>query len=223
MEIIILFGIINQSLLQMITLALLSILRYYAISFHRTFSGQRVILTYTLIYTVALSAFSIPIWRSDIPFTILPISVALIHFILQAAVVLANVMLLIYVRVIESENHVNNINIDCHKRAIKTILLLSISFISCASPSAVIVAIYAFLILKGEYDSSDDLKECMQLSYLLFTLYSGINSVIYICRCKNIVAYYKHIFMNYFGICRAYSSCSRVTEIGNREEMSTTL
>ena len=206
----------------MITLALLSILRYYVISINRNFSGQRVILTYILIYTVALSAFSIPIWRSDVPFTILPISVAIINFILQATVVVANVMLLIYVRAIENENDVNNINIDCHKRAIKTILLLSISFISCSSPSAIILAICAYLLLNGEYDSSDDLKECMQWSYLLFTLYSGINSVIYICRCKNIAAYYKHIIKNYFGVCAAYCSCNRITEIGNREEMSTT-
>ena len=56
-----------------------------------------------------------------------------------------------------------------------------------------------------------------------FTLYSGINSVIYIFRCKNIVAYYKTIIINYFGICIAHCSCNQFMEIRNKEKMFTAL
>ena len=219
MELIILFGIINQGLLQMITLAILSILRYYAISCQRNISGQRVILIYILIYTVSLSAYSIPIWRSDISFSILFTCVAIISVILQAAIVFANVRLLKYVKAVESENHVNNINIDFHKRAVKTILLLSISFISCTSPLSVTTSIYAYSLKNGEHDSSSVLNECMQLTFMLNTLYSGVNSVIYIFRSKNIVEYYNPIIKN----CIPYFSCNHITKTGNREEMSTEL
>ena len=198
-------------------------LRYYAISFQRTISGRRAILSYMLIYIVTLSTLSIAIWRTNLSISILFTCVAIINVILQAAVVIANMMLLKYVRTMESENHVSNINIDFHKRAIKTILLLSISFISCTSPASVITSIYAYSLQNEEHDSSYVLNGCMQSAFMLYTLYSGINSVIYIFRCKNIVAYYKRISMNYFCTCSPHSSCSRVTEIGNREEMSTAL
>ena len=223
MELIILFALINQGLLQLITLAILSILRYYAISCQRNISGQRVILTYILIYTLSLSAYCIPIWRSDISFSIVFTCVAIISIILQAAIVFANVLLLKYVRAVENENHVNNINVDFHKRAIKTILLLSISFICCTSPASVITSIYAYSLQNGPNYLYYVLNEGMQLTFLLNTLYSGVNSVIYIFRCKNIVEYCKYIIKNYFGICAAYCSRNRITEIANREEMSTVL
>ena len=118
MELIIFFGMINQGLLQMITLALLSFLWYYAISCQRTLWSAN----YILIYTVVVTIISITIWTSDLSIPILFVCFAIIGVILQAAVVFANLMLLKYVRAIESENFMNNINIDFHKRAIKTIL-----------------------------------------------------------------------------------------------------
>ena len=227
-ELVIFFGICNQCTLQMITLALLSVLRYYAISRQRNISGKRVILIYIILYTFAMCAFAIIIWKGDTlhPTLYMYISIfyAITNVILQVIIVSANVMLLKYVRAIKRENNVNNINIDYHKRAIKTILLLSISFISSTLPSAVNVCIYYYLLIIKENEKASAVKEGLQWTYMLFTLYSGINSVIYIFRTKTIVAYYKPIIMNYFVMCRAHCSCNHdLSEIRKREDISTAL
>ena len=223
MELITLFGIFNQCIFHMLTLALLSVLRYYPISCQRNISGKRVILIYIIIFGSAVCAFSIIIWVGDISFAILytysSIFFAILNVIIQVIVVSSNVMLLKYVRTIESENRVNNIHINNHKRAINTILILSISLTICATPSAVISSINAYILLNGENDSSGALKECMNWSYMLFTLYSGINSIIYIFRSKIIVEYYKPIIMNYFTVFRENCLCNRnLSEIRKREE-----
>ena len=227
MELITFFGICSQAVLQILTLVLMSVLRYYAISRQGNITGKRVMLTYIVLYTFSMCALSIIIWKGNKLHptfqTYFAIFFAVLNVIVQVTVVTSNVMLLKYVRAMESENRGNNINVNYHKRAIKTILLLSISLTICAAPFAIITFIYTYMLLNGEHDYSDTLKESMQWSHMIGTLYSGINSVIYIFRCKNIVEYYKRIIMNYFVICRAHSSCNGVTGIGNREEMTTAL
>ena len=147
-----LFGIIHQSLLELTTLALLSISRYYRISYHFSFSGKRVMFVYILTYAFTVGIASIMVWYrsiSDIKIlAYISIGLCIMNFMLQAIIVSANILLLKYVRQIGEENIMNNINIDYQKYAIKTILLLSISLIICAFPTISAVCISSYQRLK---------------------------------------------------------------------------
>ena len=216
-----LFGIIHQSLLELTTLALLSISRYYRISFHFSFSGKRVIFVYILTYAFTIGIASTMVWyrsTSDIKLlSYISIGLCIMNFMLQTIIVSANIFLLKYVKQIGKENTVNNINIDYQKHAIKTILLLSISLIICAFPTVIIVFISSYQRLK----EGSDLRVThayLQLSYIVFMLFSGINSVIYIFRSKEIIVYYKaFILKNYERIV----CTSNGSGINTGEEMNT--
>ena len=193
-----LFGIINQSLLELTTLALLSISTYYRISYHFSFSGKRVIFVYILTYAFTVCSASIMAWCrsiSDIKLlSYIAIGLSIMNFMLQAIIVSANIFLLKYVRQIGKENTMNNINIDYQKHAIKTILLLSISLMICTFPTVITVCISSYQRLNEENDLRVP-HAYLQLSYIVFMLFSGINSVIYIFRSKEIIVYYKTIIM----------------------------
>ena len=217
-----LFGIIHQSLLELTTLALLSISRYYRISYHFSFSGKRVMFVYILTYAFTVGIASIMLWYRSIfdikLLSYISIGLCIMNFILQTIIVSANILLLKYVRQIGKENTVNNINIDYQKHAIKTILLLSISLIICAFPTVIAVCISCYQRLK----EGKDLRVThayFQLAYILFTLFSGINSVIYIFRSKGIIVYYKAIILNNYDctLCTNY-----VWEMNTGGEMTTT-
>ena len=217
-----LFGIIHQSLLELTTLALLSISRYYRISYHFSFSGKRVIFVYMLTYAFTVGIACIMVWYrsiSDIKLlSYISIGLCIMNFMLQTIIVSANILLLKYVRQIGKENTMNNINIDYQKHAIKTILLLSISLIICAFPTVITVCISSYQRLK----EGNDLRVThayLQLAFILFTLFSGINSVIYIFRSKEIIVYYKAIILNNY----EHILCTNnVLEINTGEEMTTT-
>ena len=200
-----LFGVVYLNLLEIITLALLSTVRYYAITSQRKFSGCKVISIVMLTSIVALIESVSLIWSrqtSNVNVSAhLSILFSITYIISQIVVISANALLLRYVKKIANESGMNGINFNYQQRATKTVLLLSISFILCSFPSVTTACISAFIRLKyGEVTFV--IKLFMQWTYLLFVLYSGINAVIFLTRTKEITDYY-------IDIIQKHNVCSR--------------
>ena len=188
-----LFGVVYLNLMEIITLVLLSTIRYYAVTSQRNFSGRKVIFIGILTSIVALIECVSLIWSREASnvnaSAYLSILFSITYIISQIVVISANSLLLRYVKTIASESGMNGINITYQQRATKTVLILSISFILFTFPSVTTACLSAFIRLRnGEVAFA--IKLSMQWTYLLFVLYSGFNAVIFITRTKEITDYY---------------------------------
>ena len=144
-----LFGVVYLNLLELITLALLSTIRYYAVKSQRNFSGRKVIFVVVLTSFVALIQCVSLIWSrktSNVNASAyLSILFSISYIISQIVVISANALLLRYVKKIANESGMNGININYQQRATKTVLLLSVSFILCTFPSVTTACVSAFI------------------------------------------------------------------------------
>ena len=202
------FGDVYMNLLEMITLALLSTIRYYAVASQRNFSGCKVIFIVILTSIVALIECVSLTWSRKTlnvkALAYLSILFSISYIISQIVVISANALLLRYVKQIANESGMNGININYQQRATKTVLLLSISFILCTSPSVTTTCVSAFMLLKnGEVTFAIYLF--MQWTYLLFVLYSGINAVVFITRTKEITDYYIDVIQKHYVCSRLHN------------------
>ena len=192
----------------MITLALLSTIRYYAVTSQRNLSGRKVILIGILTSIVALIE-SVTLIMCQVTLNVTALAYvsmlfSITYIISQIVVISANVLLLRYVKTIAHESGMNGINFNYQQRATKTVLLLSISFILCTFPSVTAQGISSFIRLKnGGVTFVTQLF--LQWTYLLFVLYSGFNAFIFITRTKEITSYYNNIILKYCVCSRSYN------------------
>ena len=203
-----LFGVVYLNLLEIISLALLSTIRYYAITSQRKFSGRKVISIVVLTSMVALIESVSLIWSLEASnvnvYGYLSILFSITYIVSQIVVISANVLLLRYVKEIVNESGMNAINLNYQQRATETVLLLSLSLILCTSPSVTVACVSAFIRLKnGEITFL--IKLFMQWTYLLFVLYSGINAVIFITRTKEITDYYIDVIKKHYICSRSHN------------------
>ena len=175
-----LFVVVYLSLLEMVTLALLSTIRYYAVTSQRNLSGRKVIfiamftLIVAFIASVTLILCHVTSNIKDLAYVSILFSIT--YIIYQIVVISASVLLLRYVKTTANESGMNGINFNYQQRATKTVLLLSTSFMLCTFPSVTAQSVSSFIRLKkGEVTFVAQLS--LQWSYLLFVLFLGINLV----------------------------------------------
>ena len=114
------FGAVYLSLLEMITLVLLSTIRYYAVTSQRNLSGRKVIFIVISTSIVALIE-SVTLIMSQVTSNVkasvyVSIMFSITYIISQIVVISANALLLRYIKTTASESGMNGINFNYQQR-----------------------------------------------------------------------------------------------------------
>ena len=175
-----------QNILDIVTIALLSLARYYAFTSQRNLTSCKIILVFVTASIIAIISSILLLWSATInikSYAYMTLLYATGAIVLQTVIVSSNIMLLQKINKIAQMSRTCNINIDYQKGVTRTVLLISISLTVCILPVVISLYVSSFIQLKNG-DTTVIIYPYLQYSYWIFILNSGINAVIYLSRSK---------------------------------------